>query len=167
MAAKIDIFSVNLLGKEIKPVTTAKDLGLIMDANLTFNEHVISTVSSCISRLGQINRVKHAFDSHTLLIIINELVFSTLFYCWNVWSNTSQGNLDKLKSIQNLACRIITNTKKFDHITPQTRILGWLSVRQHLYLRFASLAFKCMIGCVPDYLCKKIVKRCDISLRNN
>ena len=89
MAAKIDIFSVNLLGKEIKPVTTAKDLGLIMDANLTFNEHVISTVSSCISRLGQINRVKHAFDSHTLLIIINELVFSTLFYCWNVWSNTS------------------------------------------------------------------------------
>ena len=112
-----------------------------MDANLTFNEHLLSTVSPCMSRLGQINRVKHAFDSHTLLIIINALVFSKLFYGSYVWSNTSQGNLDNLQSIQNLACKRITNTKKFDHITLQIRKLGWLSVRQKLYLRFTKLAF--------------------------
>ena len=46
-----------------------------MNVNLTFNEHVISAVSSFMSRLGQMNRVKHAFDGHTLLVIINALVY--------------------------------------------------------------------------------------------
>ena len=73
-----------LLGKELEPVTVARDLGVMLDANLTFNEHIVSTVSSCLSRLGQINRVKHFFDKTTLIIIINVLVFSQLFYCSSV-----------------------------------------------------------------------------------
>ena len=133
MTAKVKDFSVSLLGKELKPVKSAKDLGVILDSHLTFNEHVVQTVSACISRLGQINRVKHAFDKRTLVIIINALVFSKLFYCSNVWSNTSQANLDKLQSVQNFACRIVTGSRMSDHVTPQLKKLGWLSVRQQLY----------------------------------
>ena len=48
----------------------------ILDSNLTYNEHIVSTVSSCMSRLGQINRVKHIFDKRALSIIINPVVFS-------------------------------------------------------------------------------------------
>mgnify|MGYP001797986523 CR=1 FL=1 len=47
-----------------------------MNVNLTFNEHVISAVSSFMSRLGQMNRVKHAFDCQTLVIIVDAPVFS-------------------------------------------------------------------------------------------
>ena len=55
-----------------------------------------------MSRLGQINRIKHIFDKRTLIIIINALVLSKLFYCSSVWSNTTQANLDKLQAVQNL-----------------------------------------------------------------
>ena len=146
MTAKVEDFSVSSLRKELKPIKFARDLGVILDSHLAFNEHVVQTVSSCISRLGEINRVKHAFDKRTLIIIINTLVFSKLFYCSNVWSNTSQANLDKLQSVQNFASRIVTGSRKYDHITPQLKKLGWLSVRQQLYFRFATLAFKCMNG---------------------
>ena len=97
----------SLLGKELEPVTVDRDLGVMLDANLTFNEHIVSTASSCMSRLGQINRVKHFFDKNALIIIINVLVFSQLFYCPSVWSNTTQSNLDKLQAVQNFACRIV------------------------------------------------------------
>jgi hypothetical protein len=107
---------------------------------------------------------KHTFK-RTLIIIINALVFSKLFYCSNVWSNTSKANLHKLQSVQNFACIIATDTKKFDHITPQLKKLRWLSVREQLYFRFATLTFKCMTGCAPDYLSSKFVKRSDISSR--
>ena len=147
MTAKIKEFSVSLLGKELKPVKSAR---VILDSNLTFNEHVVQTVSAFISRLGQINRIKHAFDKRTLIIIINAVVFSKLFYCSNVWSNTSQANLDKLQSEQNFACRTVTGSRKYDRITPQSKKLGWLLVRQQLCLRFATLAFKCMNGCAPE-----------------
>ena len=112
------------------------------DSNLTYNEHIVSTVSSCMSRLGQINRVKHIFNKHALIIIINALVFSKLFYCSSVWSNTTQTNLDKLQAVQNFACRILSGAKKFDHITPLLKDLRWLPIRQQLYFRFAVLVFK-------------------------
>ena len=46
-------FSVSLLGKDLVPVQEAKDLGVTLDPHLTYDEHIIKTVSACMSRLGQ------------------------------------------------------------------------------------------------------------------
>ena len=83
---------VKLLGKEVKPVLVAKDLGvIIIDSSLSYNEHVTKTVSDCRHRLIRINRIKH-LDRKTLLLLIDASVFSKLFYCSIVWSNTSKTN---------------------------------------------------------------------------
>ena len=118
-----------------------------------------------MSILGQINRVKYAFDKHTLITIINSLVFSGLYYCSNVWSNTSRFNIKKLQLIQKFACRIVCGIRKFDHVTPALKELKWLPVASELYLRNDILAFKCMTGCAPDYLFEQFVNRGDISQR--
>jgi hypothetical protein len=118
MLPKMEDFSVSVLGENIVPVDTANDLGMILDSHLTYDEHVIKTVSKCMSYLAQINRVKHVFDDKTLLTIINALVFSKLYYCSNVWANTSQKNIQKLQAVQNFACRIVCGARKYDHITP-------------------------------------------------
>ena len=109
MVSKAQDFRGSLLGKEIKLVASAKDLGVVLDPSLTYNDHVASTASSCMARLGQINRVKHAFATKTFTIIINALVFGKLYYCCNVWRNTSE---------HNLAARIVSNKRKYDHISP-------------------------------------------------
>ena len=41
-----DDIHVTLLGKQIYPVSSAKDLGTVIDASLTYNEHVTNLVSS-------------------------------------------------------------------------------------------------------------------------
>ena len=118
------------MGKDLVSVhtCTAKDLGVTLDSNLSYDKQVIKTVSSCMSRLGQISRTKHAFDKRTLLIIINALVFSKLFYCSNVWANTSKCNIKKLQAVQNFACRIVSGTRKYD-VTPLLKPIGslWLA----------------------------------------
>ena len=150
MTAKVSDFRLFLLGKELEPVKAARDLGVTLDSNLTYN--IVSTVSSCMSQLGQINRVKHIFYKRAL-------VFSKLFYCSSVWSNTTPANLDKLQAVQKFA-------KKFDHITPLLKGLRWLPIRQQLYFRFAVLVFKCMTRCAPEYLTSKLVRRSAVSTRN-
>lgn len=100
--------------------------------------HVTQTVSSCIGSLCQINRVKHLFDARTLERVINALVFSKLYYCSPVWSNTSKKNISKLQKVQNFACRIITGKRKFDHITPVLRELRWLPVTSFLKYTLAT-----------------------------
>ena len=123
-------------------------------------------VSSCFSKLYQINRVRGSFDEDTLKLLITSLVFSKMLYCSTVWSNTSSGNINKLQSIQNFASKIVTNSKKYDHVTPLLRQLNWLPVKQMLYLKDAVMTYKCVYGLAPLYLSVKLTKRSNIHSRN-
>ena len=105
-------FCVTLLEKELSPVPSAKDLGVQVDETLSYDERITNTVSACLARLCQINRVKYIFDTQTLLNIINALVFSKLFSFSSVWSNTSNKNILKLQSVQNFAARIVSVCQK-------------------------------------------------------
>ena len=89
-----------------------------------------------------------------------------MLYCSTVWSNTSLGNLNKLQSIQNFASKIVTNSKKYDHVTPLLRQLNWLPVKQMLYLKDAVMTYKCVNGLAPLYLSVKLTKRSNIHSRN-
>ena len=44
---------------------------------------------------------------------------------------------------------IITNTRKFDHITPVLRELRWLPARYYLTYTVGVLDFKCVKGLAP------------------
>ena len=148
-------FSVTLLGTKLFPVSSAKDLGVTLDASLSYDEHVTEVVSKCTSILCQINRVKHILDRKSLLMAINALVFTKLYYCSTIWANTSKGNVKKLQSVHNFAARIVTGSRKFHHITPSLKQLLWLTVNAYLRYRDITLAFKCINGLAPEYLCRK------------
>ena len=88
-----------------------------------------------------------------------------MYYCSIVWSNTTASNICKLQTAQNFAARIITNSRKFDHVIALRCELHWLPVKLHLFYRDAILTFKCMNGMAPDYLPKQFVNRGSISGR--
>ena len=163
MISKLQDFRLTLLGKELLPVDSVKDLGVMFNGKLSFNDHIIKTVSSCMSASGQINRVKHIFRKDILVTIINSLVFSKLCYCSSVWSNTSASNIRKLQGVHNFAAHIVFGTRKFDHVSPALKNLRQIPVKSHLYLREAILAFKSMTGQVPNYLSSNFISRGNIS----
>ena len=118
------ILPVKLLGKETKLVTVAKDLGVMIDSSLSYNEHVTKTVSNCMHRLIWINRIKYLLDRKMLLLLINAFVFSKLFYCSTVWSNTSKTNVKRLQLVQNFAGRIVIGLRKYDQVQKSGRKLA-------------------------------------------
>jgi len=158
MIRRLSDFKLSLLWKELLSSESIKDLGVTFDPTLSFGNQILATVSSCMGKLAQINRPKHAFNSDLLVTIINALVFSKLYYCSTVWSSTTAYNVQKLQLVQNFAARIVNGTYKFEHITPSLKNLKWLPVKKQLYLRDADFAFKCMTGCAPTYLTSQFVK---------
>ena len=93
-------------------------------------------------------------------------VFSKMLYCSSVWSNTTLQNINRLQSIQNFASKIVTNSRKFDHVTPLLRELNWLPVKEQLFSRDSVLTFKCQNDLAPQYLTSKFTKRSNIRTRN-
>ena len=158
--------SIAFLGQQLTPVTSVEDLGVILDCNLSFNDHISSLTSSLSSALCQINRVRHSFSKGVLSNILNSLVFSKLFYCSTVWSATSKENIQKLQLMQNFAARILTNTRKFDEISPVLNDLGWLSIDKLLCLRDVIMVYKCIHKLTPTYLSSLLVSRSTIHTHN-
>ena len=62
MISRLHEFHFSLLGKDISPLQSARDLGVTLDSNLTFDNHITTIVSECIARLAQINRFKDCLD---------------------------------------------------------------------------------------------------------
>ena len=147
------------MGRGLLPVNAFKDLGVFLDSNLTFDDHVTKSVSSCMFDLSQVNRTRHIFSKHTLTIITS-LVFSKLFYCSNVWPSTSERNITKLQSTQNFSCRIVYAARKYDHVFKE---LNWLPMAGKLYLLDAIMTFKCMARRALKHLSSQFIKREEVS----
>ena len=61
--------------------------------------------------------------------------------------------------MQNFAARILTNTRKYDSISPILHELGWLTVQELLRLRDITL-----IGLTSRYLSSKLTERLETHL---
>ena len=60
--------------------------------------------------------------------------------------------LDKLQYVQNCAARLVTRTKRSEHITPVLRELHWLPVRQRIIYKILLLTYKALNSMAPTYL---------------
>ena len=56
----LDLHVTLILEKDLRPVVSAKDLGVYMEATLSFDEHITSVTSSCLSSLSQITVARKA-----------------------------------------------------------------------------------------------------------
>ena len=149
----------------IWPVPFARDLGVYIDERLSYDTHITKPVSSCFYQLVHVNRIKHLLDRQTLLLLIKCFMFSKLFYCSILWSNTSKTNVHKPQLVQNFVARIILGLRKFDHISERLKSLLFrmLSVKDRLEINDAVMVFKCLNNLVPKYLCAKVQMRSSVS----
>ena len=58
--------------------------------------------------------------------------------------------------------RIVTGSRKFDHITPLLKQLCCLPVNVSLHSRDIILAYKCLNGYAPEYLTERFIARSQI-----
>ncbi len=61
----------------------------------------------------------------------------------------NQSYMNRLQTVQNAAARLLTGTRKYEHITPALLSLHWLPV--HLKI-IVFLVFKVLNGLAPSYL---------------
>ena len=64
----------------------------------------------------------------------------------------ADGLIQRLQAVQNAAARLVTGTRRRDHITSVLRHLHWLPVRQRVNFKLAVLVLKALHGLAPCYL---------------
>ena len=122
-------FPVSILGSLLHPVDSVRYLGVWFDAEFPFSEHVKRTCKACFLQMRDLRRIRQYLTPEVAVLAANALV-------------SSRFNLHKLQSIQNTLARIVTNHRKYAHVTPILKQLHLLPVKYRCMFKTATLVYK-------------------------
>ena len=70
-----------LFGSGIAPVYTVRDLGVMLDSNMTMFQHVLRVRQTCYFQTRLIRRLGKALSVKSKLLLVHALIHSQLDYC--------------------------------------------------------------------------------------
>ena len=127
----------------IPQVTHHRLLGVILDQNLTWGNHIDKTCYKISSKIYLLNRIKNFIDIETRKLFYFAYIQPYLDYCSSVWGHTYQSNISRISSLQKRALKRI-NCNVFDP-------------HQNLYLSFNIIPFTDKVKFQDCILIHKII----------
>ena len=83
-----------------------------------FYVHVSDMCRSSLNQLRNLSKITKYLTQESRDIAVHVFITSKLVYCNSFLYDCRKVRLKKLQYCQNTAARIVTQTRKFDHITP-------------------------------------------------
>ena len=130
-SVKISVDCLELSEDIVHASPSARNLGVIMGAHFSLENHVNQIRKTCFYFLCWIRKVRPYLTREAAKSLVQALVISKLDYCNSLLVNAPAKRIDKLQSVLKDAARIVRNIPKLDHITPTMMSLHWLPVPQH------------------------------------
>ena len=143
---------IKMCNQPIERVSQCKSLGLVIDENLTWDEHLRCITKKIVSGLGAIKRSRPYVPKETLVAIYNSLIQPYLDYCCEVWDSIGVTASDQLQRLQNRAARLILCA---DYNTRSQSLLDFLSWERLIERRTKQksiMMYKVRNGQAPDCL---------------
>jgi len=101
-------------GIPLKRTECARDLGVLVDSRLKFDQHIENIVKKASKMLGFVIRICRKFRNvKSIIQMYNSLVRSQLEYCSTIWSPMYTIHAEKIENIQHRFTRFIY--KKFHY----------------------------------------------------
>ena len=151
--AKIDTKTMTIGEHSIESSTFAKNLGVTFDSELGMDLHVNNITRSCFYQLRQLRSIRRSLSTDAAKTLVHSLISSRVDYCNSIFYGVTDVVVRRLQSVLNAAARLISNKRKFDHITPVLRDhLHWLPIRQRIDFKIAVFVYNALHGRGPAYL---------------
>ncbi|XP_061735347.1 discoidin, CUB and LCCL domain-containing protein 2 isoform X1 [Nerophis ophidion] len=128
------------------------NFGVKFGSDFKFQKQISSVVQKSFYQSRQIAKVKPLLSGHDLEKLIHAFISNGLDYCNALYVGISQASLARLQLVQNSAARLLTQTRRREHITPILASLHWLPVRYPINFKLLLFAFKCLNNLAPTYL---------------
>ena len=154
-------FQYKLGNAALNNVKSIKDLGVMLDSNLSFKDHVSYICSKAVRVIGFIKKFTSDFKSSSVILYLyNTLVLPILMYASPIWSPHLGCDQDRLETVQHKFLRYLSfkNGQPMDPFSHDYSSIMSLfkvpSLKSNRESRDAILAFKLINEWVDcEYLC--------------
>ncbi len=165
---KDEVLKVNayLDSRGLTTKNQVKNLGVILETELSFSNHDKAVTKSAYYHLKNIARTRCFVSSQDLEKLIHAFITSKVDYCNGLLIGLPKKSVRQLQLIQNTADRIRTRTRKSEHITPVLRSLHWLLGTFRIDFKVVLLFYKSLNGLGHKYIADTVCSL-NISLTDN
>ena len=133
--------------------SSVRNICEVLDSGLSMDEQIKNICRSCNISLRSLSKIRSCLTEDSATTLTHAFITCKLD---NLNSLLTGPYMDtkpnRLQLIQNHAARIITRTKKFDHISGVLKKLHWLPIKARIDYKVLLLVFKCLVGIEPSYL---------------
>ena len=151
---------------QVKPVSSARNLGVFVDDELSMRPHLSHVTASCFSAMRQIRSIRRTLPPAALEMLVTSLVHSHLDYCNVVFAGLPSCDLRRLQAVLNSSIRLVTGARKYDHVTSSLRDHHWLPIVERVEYKLCKLVFRCISGDAPSYLADHVQLSSSIGRRS-
>ena len=151
----------------LTPAKSARNLGFIFDTHLSHHDQISALTKACFYHIRDLRRIRPCLDQTTAANIASSLVHSKLDYCNSLYLNLPKTELNRLQQIQNTLARVVSNSKRHDHITPTLQSLHWLKMSERITFKIASITYSVLHTSQPQYLSRLITLQPTRSTRSS
>ena len=103
-------------GVQIAPLDMARNLGVLLDDELTMASHVNSVVRGCFFQLRQLRSVQRSFTRDAKKVIVHAFVASKIDCCNSLLYGTTERVLHPMQVVLNAAARLVVGAGRREHI---------------------------------------------------
>ena len=148
----------------IKRVQHTKSLGLIIDDNLQWKNHINAICKKISSGIGALKRVRRFICKDTAEKVYSSLIDPYFNYCSPVWDGLGSQLSSKLQKLQNRTARVIAERS---YETPSSNLLqelNWHKLNINRKKHKAILMYKTLNGNMPHYLQEIFTQRVSFTI---
>ena len=144
---KIPNRPVRIVADNILLSKNVKTLGVWLDRDLSMKTHINMILKGGFISLRQMKSIKDLLSIEFL---------SRIDYGNIILARLPKYQKNRLQSLINTAARLITGTRKYDHMSPVLRNLHWLKIDERIDYKVLLLMFECLHNEDPAYLSKDL-----------
>ena len=152
----IKLLPIQITNGVVNSSKTVVNLGVMFDPNLSMRPHVNCICRRASFALSKIRKIRKFLSKSSTEILVHAFISSLLDSCNSLLHGIPEKDMAKLQRIQNSAARLVSLTKKHDHITPTLKQLHWLPIQFRVHFKVLLLTFKSLHGHAPNYLSELI-----------
>ena len=146
------LVSLKVGNDDIVPSDCVRNLGVHFDSLALGHVQVTKVCKSASFGLYRIGRIRKYLNRTNTEQLIHAFITSRLDYCNSLYVRLPHTQINRMQRIQNSAARLVTLSRKHEHITPIRKNLHWLPVAQRIDFKVLLLTHKCLNNQAPSYL---------------
>jgi len=146
-----DTCTLKIDDQQIRSTKNLKILGINMDDELSFSDHISDICKKASQKVGVLTRLRNLISCETKLYLYLTAILPNLTYCHTVWHFCKVSDRSKLERVQERALRVIFNSKTdtYDVLLSRAKLPSLYNRRLQ---DIAILMFKVKNGLAPDYI---------------